>query len=238
MRFMVMHKVTEQLERGLPPDQSVIDGVNALIGDAITKKIFVGGEGLKPTAQRIHVAYSNGKRVVTSGPFQNAKELVGGYALFSVHSRDEALSWCDRFAALLGNVELFLGPVVEEWDLTGGTAPANAKQRYLAMHRLEENAPPPSTELMQKMGALIAEMEKAGVLQSTAGLHGTKQGARVRFAKGKRATVIDGPFAESKELVAGYAILDLPSKAEAIEWAGRFGEVVQVDEVEVRQIFE
>jgi hypothetical protein len=64
---------------------------------------------------------------------------------------------------------------------------------------------------------------------------GTKHGARVRFQGGKR-TVIDGPFAESKELIAGYAILELPSKAEAIEWAGKFGEVVEVNEVEIRQL--
>jgi hypothetical protein len=85
------------------------------------------------------------------------------------------------------------------------------------------------------MGALIDEMTKAGALEATGGLASTKKGARIRFEGGKR-TVIDGPFAESKELVAGYAILDLPSKAAAIEWATRFGDVVKVNEVEVREI--
>jgi hypothetical protein len=76
-------------------------------------------------------------------------------------------------------------------------------------------------------------MTKAGVLQATGALAGTKQGARIRYDGGKR-TVIDGPFTESKELVAGYAIIDLPSKAAAIEWATRFGDVVKVNEIEVR----
>ena len=85
------------------------------------------------------------------------------------------------------------------------------------------------------MGALIAEMTKAGVLEATGGLAGTKHGARIRFEGGK-PTVIDGTFAESKELVAGYVIFDLPSKAAAIDWATRFGEIVKVNEVELRQI--
>jgi hypothetical protein len=85
------------------------------------------------------------------------------------------------------------------------------------------------------MGALIDEMTKAGALQATEGLASTKKGARIRFDGGKH-TVIDGPFTESKELVAGYAIVDLPSKKAAIEWAKRFGDVVNVNEVEVREI--
>ncbi len=73
------------------------------------------------------------------------------------------------------------------------------------------------------------------MLQATGGLARTKQGARVRFKAGKH-TVIDGPFAESKELVAGYAILNLPSKSAAIEWGVRFGEIVRVNEVEIREL--
>lgn len=244
MKFMVMHKVTDALEQGLMPEQSVIEGVGKLIEDALKQKIFVGGEGLKPTSQRVHVKYENGKRVVTEGPFRDAKELVGGFALLSVRSRDEALAVCDEFAATIrsaaeatggrGDIELFLGPVVEEWDLTGAPRPVDAPHRFLSMHTVDERKPnaAPSPELMQKHS-------KSGVLQTTGGLGPTKQGARIRFnAKGKKHTVVDGPFAESKELVAGYAILDLPSKEAAVEWATRFGEVVQVNEVEVRRLEE
>jgi hypothetical protein len=87
------------------------------------------------------------------------------------------------------------------------------------------------------MGALIDEMTKAGVLHATGALEGTKKGARVRY-QGRRRTVIDGPFTESKELVAGYAILELPSLAAAIEWTERFGEIVKVNEIEIRQMQE
>ncbi len=80
MRFMVMHKMTEALEKGVL-DPEVMAGVDKLIGEAVQQKIFIGGEGLKPTAQRTQVVYKNGQRTVTDGPFTEAKELVGGFAL-------------------------------------------------------------------------------------------------------------------------------------------------------------
>ncbi len=236
MRFMVMHKMTEEMEKGSKAEPEVIEGVGRLIEEGLREKVFVSGEGLKPSSERVHVSYANGKRTVTEGPFTNAKELVAGFALMRVRSRDEALSWCDKFAAVLGNVELFLGPVVEPWDLGMIPEPKNAPLRFLSMHKLDESFEqdgPPPPELMEKMGMLIQEMTNAGVLQATGGLAGTKHGARIRYEGGKH-TVIDGPFAESKELVAGYAIIDVPSKADAIAWALRFGEVVKVNEIEVR----
>lgn len=239
MRFMVMHKMTAEMEKGLPPDPEIIKGVGQLIAEGAKQNVFQGGEGLKPSSQRSHIKYSGGKRTITDGPFTEAKELVGGFALMKVASREEAIGWCDRFAAAIGDVELFLGPVVEPWDIGMMAKPANPPLRFLAMHKLDDakaavgTAPAPET--MAKMGALIEEMTKAGVLQSTGGLGPTKDGARIRFDGGKR-TVQDGPFTESKELVAGYAILELPSKTAAIEWALRFGDVVKVNEVEVRPI--
>jgi hypothetical protein len=235
---MIMHKVTDAMEKGLPPDPATIEGVGKLVEEGLKEKVFVSGEGLKPTSQRVHVAYKKGKRTITDGPFTEAKELVAGFALMRVRSKEEAIAWCDRFAAVIGDVELFMGPVVEPWDLGMGPKPENAPLRFLSMHKMDErmeNDAPPDPQLMAKMGALIDEMTKAGVLQATGGLAGTKKGARIRFEGGKH-TVIDGPFTESKELVAGYAILDLPSKAAAIAWAIRFGDVVKVNEVEVRQM--
>jgi hypothetical protein len=137
-----------------------------------------------------------------------------------VRSKEEAISWCDKFAAVLGDVELIMGPVVEPWDLGFVPKPVNPPLRILSMHKMNERAEndaPPDPAVMQKMGALIGEMTAAGVLESTNGLASTKKGARIQFSGGKH-TVIDGPFSETKELVAGFAILKLPSLAAAIEW--------------------
>lgn len=240
MRFMVMHKMTEELERGLPPEPAIIEGIGKLIEEGLKDKVFVSGEGLKPTSRRVHLKYEQGKRTLTDGPFTEAKELVAGFALMRVRSKEEALGWCDKFAALIGDIELFMGPVVEPWDLGMIPKPANPPLRFLSMHKMDarsENDAPPDAALMTKLGALIDEMTQAGVLQATGGLASTKKGARIRFENGK-SKVLDGPFTESKELVAGYAILELPSKDAAIDWAVRFGDIVRVNEVEVRQMRE
>ena len=237
MRFMVMHKMTDEMEKGLPPDPAIIDGVGQLIQEGAKDKVFISGEGLKPSSERVHIKYKAGKRTITDGPFTEAKELVGGFALMRVRSKEEAIKWCDKFAAVTGDVELIMGPVVEPWDLGMMPKPANAPLRFLSLMKMDDAKAetPPDPALMATMGALIDEMTNAGVLLGTGGLDSTKKGARIRFDGGKR-TVIDGPFAETKELVAGYAILELPSKAAAIEWGMRFGDIVKVNEVEVRQM--
>jgi hypothetical protein len=237
MRFMVMHKMTDEMERGLAPDPEIMAGVGKLIQEGMKENVFVSGEGLKPSSERMHIAYKNGKRTITDGPFSEAKELVAGFGLLRVRSKAEAIAWCDKLAAVIGDHELFLGPVVEAWDLGMMPKPDNAPLRFLALQKLDESSAqkPPDAKKTAQLAALIEELTNAGVLQAAGGLAGTKQGARVRFKAGKH-TVIDGPFTESKELVAGYAILDLPSKAEAIEWATRFGEVVKVNEVEIREL--
>jgi hypothetical protein len=105
----------------------------------------------------------------------------------------------------------------------------------------------PSEELLAAMGSYNDQLKQAGVLLDLAGLLPSVAGRRVRFAEGKRA-VIDGPFPESKQLVAGYWILQVPSMDEAVAWAERFpfeafsriypGEYGAESEVEIRQVFE
>ncbi|MEU9355793.1 YciI family protein [Streptomyces griseoloalbus] len=96
--------------------------------------------------------------------------------------------------------------------------------RFLSLIRIDENNAPaegPSPELMQRMGELIEEMTKAGVLLDTAGLAPTSQGTRVHY-EGGSLSVTDGPFTETKEVIGGYAMLQAKDKAEAIEWTKRF----------------
>jgi hypothetical protein len=93
----------------------------------------------------------------------------------------------------------------------------------------------PSTELLAQMGKYNEELVKAGVMLAGEGLHPSSKGARVRFS-GKNRTVIDGPFSETKELVAGFWLWQVRSKEEAIEWLKRAP--FQEGEVEIRQVFE
>jgi hypothetical protein len=105
----------------------------------------------------------------------------------------------------------------------------------------------PSEELLGAMGRYNDELKQAGVLLDLAGLLPSAMGRRARFSGGSR-TVVDGPFPESKELVAGYWILQVASMEEAVEWAERFpfeawsriypGEYGAEVEIEIRQVFE
>ncbi len=95
----------------------------------------------------------------------------------------------------------------------------------------------PSQELFTAMGNYNEELVKAGIMQAGAGLHPSSKGARVRFSGSKR-TVIDGPFAETKELVAGFWIWEVKSLQEAIEWVKKCPNPMPGDsEIEIRQIF-
>jgi hypothetical protein len=133
-------------------------------------------------------------------------------------------------------MDVVLGPVVEPWDLGMTKKPAKPPLRFLSLYLTDERTQqdtPRDPALVAKLDALIGEIRAAGALQGSGGLEHTKHGARIRYKSGKRS-VTDGPFAESKELIAGYAIIEVPSKAAAIDWALRFGDVVKVEEIDVR----
>lgn len=93
----------------------------------------------------------------------------------------------------------------------------------------------PSRDMLEEMGAFNQKLSDAGVMLAGEGLHPSSKGARVRFSGG-RATVIDGPFAEAKELVAGFWLWQVRSREEAIEWLKRAP--FRDAEVEIRQVFE
>ena len=97
----------------------------------------------------------------------------------------------------------------------------------------------PSEELFAEMGKFNEELVKAGVMLAGDGLHPSRKGKRVRFAGGKK-TVIDGPFAETKELIAGYWIWQVKSIEEAVEWVRRCPEPMPGEEaeIEIRPVFE
>jgi hypothetical protein len=96
----------------------------------------------------------------------------------------------------------------------------------------------PSEELLAQMQQYNEELVKAGVLLAGEGLHPSNKGARVRFSGDKR-TVVDGPFTETKELVAGFWLFDVASKEEAIEWVKRCPNPMDEEsEIEIRQVFE
>src|SRR2546428_14108442 len=110
--------------------------------------------------------------------------------------------------------------------------------RFMVLVKADKNSEAgvmPSQQLLTAMGKYNEELAKAGVLLAAEGLHPSSKGARVRFSGGKR-TVIDGPFTEAKELIAGFWLWQVKSKEEAIEWLKRAP--FEDTEVEIRQVYE
>jgi hypothetical protein len=113
--------------------------------------------------------------------------------------------------------------------------------RFMILLKADKNTEAgvmPSEKLLADMGNYNEELAKAGVLLAGEGLHPSAKGARVRFS-GKKRTVIDGPFAETKELIAGFWMIQVKSKEEAIEWVKRCPNPLEGEaEIEIRQVFE
>jgi hypothetical protein len=111
--------------------------------------------------------------------------------------------------------------------------------RFMGLLKADQDSEagvPPSPELLEKMGTFIEEITRAGVLVATDGLKPSSHGARVKLSAGK-FIVTDGPFAETKELVASYALFEVPTMAEAINWTKRFLEVLGEGECEIRPLY-
>jgi hypothetical protein len=107
MRFMMMMKADKDYEAGLPPSPELIAAIGRLTADMTKAGVLVDAGGLVPSARGARVRASNGKVVVTDGPFAETKELIGGYAIVETSSRDEAVELGRQFMALHAQV---LGP--------------------------------------------------------------------------------------------------------------------------------
>ena len=112
--------------------------------------------------------------------------------------------------------------------------------RYMIVHSTDtyyDKSNPPPADFMAKMDGLFGDMNKAGVLLVAEGLRHPKFGKKISYVKGD-GTVVDGPYAEAKEVIAGFIIVDVRSEEEAIEWANRFGQCFDEVEVQVRPVTE
>ena len=115
--------------------------------------------------------------------------------------------------------------------------------RFMILIKADQNSEAgvmPDTRMLTEMGKFNEELVKAGIMLAGEGLHPSSKGKRVRFAGGKR-TVIDGPFAETKELIAGFWIWQVKSMEEAVEWVKRVPNPMpgsEATEIEIRQVFE
>jgi hypothetical protein len=232
-----MHKTTQATEN-FKPDARIIAEMGRLMAEARENGTLRNAAGLRPSADRIRLNVKGGKVTRTDGPLKGQNELIAGFAMLKVRSMDDAVEWATRFAAIVGDVEIDVGPVVEPWDLGLMAKPENAPLRVLSMHKADANSEagtPPSAEVMAKMSTLVESMKDAGVFLAGEDLKPSSRAARLRTSGGKHAWT-DGPFAETKELVGGFTILELPSLREAKAWTDRYADILGDIEVDVREV--
>jgi hypothetical protein len=234
MRFMVMHKVDASMEAGGPPSQEIIQNMGDYVQKGIRSGVFKDGAGLHRSALRTRLVFQGGQRTVTAGPYPGGNELLASFAMIKAASMDHAIEIATRIAGVLGDVEIEIGPVVEPWDLGLIARPPHAPLRFLLLRKADrayEAGAPERPALAQ----ILAELDREGVVLSTATLLQSSSGARYRKTAGKRDWT-DGPFTESKELVAGFSIIDVPSLADARTWTEAYADILGDNEVDVRRL--
>jgi hypothetical protein len=245
MRFLMLVRAT--------PDASPADAGGLLAAD----RFAAPSEGIR-------VRCAGGSVAVSGVPVDPAKPPISGYWLVEAESKEAAVEWAKRVPLREGEVEV--RPLFELEDFpvdpseqAGGwrdkeealrAAPAPARRlgsrRYMGLLKADANTEAgvlPDEKLLTAMGAFFEEGVRTGLILGGEGLQPSSKGARVRYAGSKR-TVVDGPFAETKELIAGYAIVQAASRDEAVDWTKRFvlvdapGRLNQECECDLREIVE
>lgn len=235
MKFMVMHKSSAQTEAEEMPGKELIANVGALVQGAIQSGSLIDAAGLRASSKRARISFASGERTVESGPFSGKNELLASYAMLTVKSMPEAIEWATRLGKAAGNVDVEVGPVTEPWDLGVVAKPeGEVPLRVLALLKADAAAESGAAET-DALRAVLDEARKSQVLVSAQTLLPSARGARIKGAVGARS-VVDGPFTESKELIAGFMLLTFADKAEAVSFALRYADVVGTPEVDVREV--
>ena len=137
MRFMIIRKADPQTEAWAKPSKALVDAMMAYNEEMIRAGVMLGGDGLKPSARGARIKFSKGKPKITDGPFAEAKELVAGFTIIQVASREEALTWVKRWPVEDGDgeVELELRELYEADDFGDDATPAIQRQEALLRER-------------------------------------------------------------------------------------------------------
>ncbi len=268
MRYMMIIKSDERTETGALPGEELIAAMMQYNQELVDAGALLAAEGLHPSSRGARVKFQGGKPVVTDGPFAEAKELIAGYWIIRAKSKAEAIEWAKRVPMEAGesSAEGGVGQIEVRQILELEDFPVNAddsgwREKDAAVRaetpvslparpglqqdmifrmadRDTEAGVMPSEELLAAMGAYNEEMMTAGVLLAGEGLQPSAKGAKVYYSGGKR-TVVDGPFTEAKEVIAGFSVIQVQSKEEAIEWVRRWPSLDANGEVElrIRQVF-
>jgi hypothetical protein len=198
------------------------DALNSWLDETIDAKVNMAGNPLRSGADATTVKIRGGQVVVTDGPFAETKEQISGYDLLACESLDEAVSWAAKHpASWLGSAEV-RALVGDPLDLPPGPVPepAEGKTRYMLFVCDDPAVTPEEAAEMGPVDPWVADTDGRAVRLFGSEL-AQPAAARTVRVRDKQAIVSDGPFAETKEQIAGFDVLDCADLDEAIEVAAR-----------------
>ncbi len=239
MRFIIMHKTNAHWEAGAIPTPELIGRVGGLLGEIAKAGALLAGEGLRPSSEGVRLTFSSGTKSVTNGPFERGNELPAAFSIVRTASLDEAVEWASRQATVLGDGEVDIRPVTEPWDIGIGSRPPEiTTRRYMVLRKATvatEAGVAPSSAQRADLARLADEAEPENVHLATVTMRPSARGRRYKNST-NGVSVVDGPFTESKELIGGYVVVSAESLDAAGRWAAQYIDVVQADEVDVREL--
>lgn len=239
MRFIIMHKTNAHWEAGAVPSPELIARVGTLIGELANANVLLGAEGLRASSEGVRLRFSGGTRTVSKGPFKGENELPAGFSILRVESVDEAIEWASRQAAALGDGEIDIRPVTEAWDIGMMPKPENVTtRRYMALRKAtaaSEAGVPLTPKQQAQIARVIDDAQRTGVHLATETIRPSERGRRYKNSR-NGVSVTDGPFTESKELIAGYVIVSAESLEDAGRWATRYIDAVETEEADLREL--
>ena len=242
MRFAIMHKTNAHWESGAIPSPELIARVGALLGGLAKTGALLGAEGLRASSEGVRLRFAGGTRSVINGPFDGNNELPAGFSILRTRSLEDAIEWATRQADVLGpgeDVEIDIRPVTEPWDIGMMAAPADVSaRRYMILRKATpstEAGDAPSAPRRKELARLIDESTRGGTHIVTETMRPSRRGRRYKNSR-DGVSVYDGPFIETKELLAGYVIVAAASLEDAGRCAMEYLHAVEAGEVDVREL--
>lgn len=227
MRFVVMHKNQPSVENGDPPSMDVVQKMGAFIGGYAKSGRLLDGAGLAASKTRTRMTFRGGKSTAKDGPYSGERELPATMHVLKVQKREEGLAWAERYGQALVDGEIELGKVNEPWDIGLMPAPENPPLQMLLIDKADPatESGGRSAERQAALAKVEREMADAGVLQRSIRMQPSSRSKRLRFTNNELG-VTDGPFAETKELVGGFAVMEMSGFDEVIEMATTYAAIL------------
>ena len=233
MRFIILHKTNPSWEAGAKPTPELIQRVGVLIGELAEAGVLETGDGLRASSLGARLRFAGGERTIRPGPLTGEREHTAAFTIIRAVSLDDAIEWATQLAGELGDVELDVRPVTEVWDLGLGERPPEVTTtRYMVQRKADaatEAAAPP-------VPRLAAEAARRSTDVKTVTMQPSRRGRRYKRAAAGGVSYTDGPFTESKELIAGFVIVDVAALEEAGRLAERYIACVDTHEVDVLEL--